>query len=422
MATDLRNRVTGMRYLHAADLLPNPKNFRTHPDYQRAALTDLLAEVGIANALIAYQTPAGLQLIDGHLRKDAAPDTLWPVLVLDVDEAEATTLLATLDPIGALAQTNRDRLSAILSEVKTGSDAVRDVLGGLADAAGIARDAGAPLEDVEPQIDRAEELRVQYGVELGQLWQLGTHRLLCGDSTDAACVARVLAGGKPVLLVTSPPYNQGIDTFKPSGMHKEGDWVAKVGRLAYADSIPESEYQAQQRVLLELWHAVLADGASVFYNHKNRYRDKQVISPLVWLPGPFRLRQEIVWSRPGSVTQNARMFLPSDERIYWLYKGADFYFDDTTEHKTWSTVWEIPLETNKDHAVGFPVLLPIRAISACSRAGDIVAEPYCGSGTTIIACEQIGRQCRAIELDPGYVAVALERFRMATGQTAVRIE
>ena len=138
---DIRNRITGLRYLHAEDILPNPKNFREHPGFQRAALQDLLAEVGIANALIAYETPAGLQLIDGHLRKDAAPDILWPVLVLDVDEADATKLLGTLDPIGALATTNRERLQAIIDGVQTGSEAIRNVLSRTIDPASVLEEA-----------------------------------------------------------------------------------------------------------------------------------------------------------------------------------------------------------------------------------------------------------------------------------------
>jgi DNA modification methylase len=123
------------------------------------------------------------------------------------------------------------------------------------------------------------------------------------------------------LIVTSPPYNQGIEKFKPSGMHREGDWVSKVGRLAYSDSMPEQKYQEWQKSLLDIWHSIIRDGGSVFYNHKNRYREKRVVSPFEWLPGKFNLRQEIIWRRPGSVTQNARMFLPCDERVFWLYKG-----------------------------------------------------------------------------------------------------
>ena len=369
----------------------------------------VLAEVGIADALLVRETPAGLQLIDGHLRADTSPDTLWPCLVLDVDDAEADKLLATFDPLAAMAEPDPVKLDALLREIDTGSEALQKMLAELADDAGLYQ-AGEVIEDEvpEPPVDPV--------TKPGDLWLLGEHRLLCGDSTKADTLSRLMNGELAELLVTSPPYNQSINKFNPSGMHKEGDWVAKVGRLAYADSLPEPEYQAGQKQSLEAWHGAMADGSSVFYNHKNRYRDKRLISPLEWLPGPFSIRQEIVWARPGSVTQNARMFLPCDERIYWLYKGTGFYFDDSTEVKTWSTVWKIGLETNKQHAVAFPVELPARCIRACSRKGGLVLEPHAGSGTTIIAAEQLGRRCYGLEIEPRYCDVICQRWAKLTGK------
>lgn len=258
-------------------------------------------------------------------------------------------------------------------------------------------------------------------IQRGDMFELGKHRLLCGDCLNISDLDQLLRGQVAKLLITSPPYNQRIDTFRPSGMHKEGKWVTKVQRLAYSDSLPEIEYQKEQRAGLDLWFERVADAASVFYNHKNRYREKCVVSPLEWLPGPFRLRQEIVWSRPGSVTQNARMFLPSDERIYWLYKGDDFFFNDTTEIKSWASVWTIGLEANQEHAVGFPTELPRRCLMACSQSGDVVLEPYAGSGTTIIACEQLDRQCRAVEILPVHCQVIIDRWEAFTGQTAIKV-
>lgn len=279
------------------------------------------------------------------------------------------------------------------------------------------RDFKSPInckEGPEPQLDKAEELRKQYGVKSGQIWQLGDHQLMCGDSVnDLELLMRNLKGN---MLITSPPYNQNIDQFKPSGMHKEGNWVSKVERMAYADSLPEPIYQERQKEALLKWHTCLGDGASVFYNHKNRYREKRVVSPLEWLPGPFSLRQEIIWSRPGSVTQNARMFLPSDERIYWMYKGNDFYFNDLIEIKSWSTVWRIGLEANKTHAVPFPIELPARCIQACSILSNTIIDPFAGSGTTLIACEQLGRRCYAMEISPEYVAVSIQRWVDLTGK------
>lgn len=275
-------------------------------------------------------------------------------------------------------------------------------------------DASAGLTD-EDAVPEAPEHPV---TELGDLWILGRHRLLCGDSTSIDAVDRLLAGGLARMVVTSPPYNQNIETFTPHGMHKESHWFEKVERLAYADSLPEREYQEKQKDILSVLFAVITDGSSVFYNHKNRYRDKRVISPLAWLPGPFSFRQEIIWSRPGSVTQNARMFLPSDERIYWMYKGDDFTFDDSTEIKTWSTVWDINLETNKAHPVAFPVELPTRCLRACSMPDDVVLDPYGGSGTTLIACEKTGRNARLMEIDPKYCDVIIKRWQDFTGKIA----
>jgi DNA modification methylase len=395
----------------ASELRPNPRNWRRHPTEQAEALSGILTEVGFAGAVLARETSDGLEMIDGHLRAELSGDELIPVLVLDVTEKEADKLLATFDPIGAMATADAEDLATLLKSVETENDAVRTMMDDLAKQNDIELlGLGDPVEAPDAQIDRAAELQEIWKVERGQLWGIGDHRLLCGDSTSEADTATVTAGDSPGLLVTSPPYNQKIDSFKPSGMHKEGDWVAKVGRLAYADSMPEDDYQQQQRDLLSIWYGVLADGASVFYNHKNRYRNKQVVSPLQWLPGPFKLRQEIIWRRPGSVTQNARMFLPCDERIYWLYKGDDFHFDDTTEHKTWSTVWDIGIESNPDHAVGYPVELPTRCIAAGVSIGGTVLDPFLGSGTTMVAAEQLKRICYGIEISPSYCAVILQRM------------
>lgn len=113
----------------ASQLRRNPKNWRTHPAHQREALQGVLDEVGYAGALIARELEDGaLELIDGHLRADATPDVSVPVLVLDVTAAEADKLLATLDPLAALAETDRERWNALVAEIETGNSAVQDVL------------------------------------------------------------------------------------------------------------------------------------------------------------------------------------------------------------------------------------------------------------------------------------------------------
>jgi DNA modification methylase len=413
---NIRNRIIDYRTIKASELAPHPNNWRKHPKSQQDAIRGILAEVGFVDALMVRLLPGGkYQIVDGHLRAETAPNMDVPVLVVDLDDAEAAKVLATFDPIGAMAEADKENLDAILKGVETQSDALREMLEGLAKDAGCEWAKGSGGEVVE---DEVPEAPVDPVTKPGDLWLLGEHRLLCGDSTKGEDVGRLMGGEKAELLVTSPPYNQSIDKFKPSGMHKEGDWVAKVGRLAYSDSMPEEEYQELQRQCLVTWFEYLCDGASFFYNHKNRYRDKQIVSPLFWLPGPFVLRQEIVWARPGSVTQNARMFLPCDERIYWMYKGTGFYFDDSTEIKTWSTIWKIGLEANREHAVAFPVELPSRCIRACSRKEGLVFEPHCGSGTTLIAAQQLNRRCYGMEISPQYCDVIVKRWENLTGEKA----
>jgi len=129
----IRDRVKELRRVKAKDLRPSPRNWRTHPKEQADALRGLLAEIGFAGALLARELPSGgLELIDGHLRAEVTPEQEVPVLVLDVSEAEAAKLLATFDPLAAMATRDEVKLAALLAEVGTDSAAVQALLDGLA--------------------------------------------------------------------------------------------------------------------------------------------------------------------------------------------------------------------------------------------------------------------------------------------------
>ena len=128
----IRDRIKELRRVPASELIPNPKNWRTHPVAQQDALRGVLAEVGYADALIARETPEGLMLVDGHLRAETTPDAAVPVLVLDIDEAEADLMLATLDPLAAMAGRDEERLSELLSTVSSDNATVTALLQTLA--------------------------------------------------------------------------------------------------------------------------------------------------------------------------------------------------------------------------------------------------------------------------------------------------
>jgi len=121
----IRDRIKSLRRVKASELLPNPANWRTHPEAQQNALRGILEEVGIADAILVRETPDGLQIIDGHLRADLDPEVKWPCLILDVDDAEAAKLLATFDPLAAMAEADAAKLDALLREIDTGSEALQ---------------------------------------------------------------------------------------------------------------------------------------------------------------------------------------------------------------------------------------------------------------------------------------------------------
>ena len=112
----MNNRIKELRYVKASELAPDPRNPRRHPAAQRAALQAMLVDVGIADAVIARETSGGLVLIDGHLRADLDPDQILPVLVTDLDEAEAGKVLATLDPLSAMADVDSGALARLIAD------------------------------------------------------------------------------------------------------------------------------------------------------------------------------------------------------------------------------------------------------------------------------------------------------------------
>lgn len=178
--TDYRNRILSLEYIPSGDLTAHPGNWRDHPKAQADALKGVLQEVGIAGALLAYRSArqgGALVVIDGHLRKDAAPQK-WPVLILDVDDAEADYLLATHDPLAAMATADAGALDALLSSVNSGEAAVQAMLADLATHSGLYDPGETPhLDDLEDEYGDPGErdfwpfIRVQVSPETFRTWR-----------------------------------------------------------------------------------------------------------------------------------------------------------------------------------------------------------------------------------------------------------
>jgi len=156
---NIRNRVKSLRMVPASDLRPNPKNWRTHPKTQADALRGVLAEVGLADACLARELPDGsLMLIDGHLRAETLGDGEVPVLILDVNEAEADKILATLDPLAAMADSDAAKFEELLHTVNTSSQALQELIADTAAQAGLYENLeSAKPEEADERSDEADE-------------------------------------------------------------------------------------------------------------------------------------------------------------------------------------------------------------------------------------------------------------------------
>jgi len=278
-------------------------------------------------------------------------------------------------------------------------------------------------EDVEPQIDKAEELREKWGVESGQLWKLGEHRLICGDCTDRAVVERVMGGEKADCAFTSPPYNGNTEL----NSHKIVD-----GKRVYTsndlyldnemDNKTSEEYVEFNRKVFETFLLAVKDDGNVFYNisynKKSRSEFVHVIANAI--SDGFNLYETIVWLKKG-MPNPAIDVLTRDFEFIFLLNRSKTYRTNKTYSAPSSNVWEISNQGSQTelHHACFPVELPSKALSDTTRPGEIVYEPFSGSGTTIIACERLGRKCRAVEISPAYVAVAIQRWVDVTGGVPV---
>lgn len=264
-AGGIRDRIKTLRRVRAGDLLINPKNWRRHPKAQADALHGLLEEIGYADALIARELQDGrLMLIDGHLRAETTPDAQVPVLVLDVSEQEADTILLTLDPLAAMAESDAERIKALLQTVRTESQAVEELL---------RRTAGErlweilhpdELKQVEVFPDRADELRDKWRTEAGQLWRVGPHQIICGDCTDESEVVRLWSEERPRarLIWTDAPY--GVNYAKKNRLLNRSDRGNRVQKPIINDHLSEVETGALLRDGLAVASKYCEPGACVY--------------------------------------------------------------------------------------------------------------------------------------------------------------
>lgn len=390
-------------------LVPNPRNPNRHPDEQVELLAKIIAHQGW-RVPITVSRRSGF-IVRGHARLLAARklgETNVPVDYQDyeTEAAEWADLIAD-NRIAELADVDETLLKDLIQEIDTGEldleltgyreEELERLLTAVGTGAGTVRE-----EDDEPAPDPPAEPVTRPG----DLWILGRHRLLCGDATNPDHVRTLLAGARPALMVTDPPYGVKYDP----GWRNE---AADKGLIAFAAS-REGEVPNDDRAdWYEAW--TLFPGDVVYCWHAGRHAS--VVQASLERAG-FEIRAQIIWAKPRLVISRGHYHWQHEPCWYAVRKGASAHW---IGDRSQTTLWEIPMlddEDQKVHSTQKPTECMARPIR--NHEGDVY-DPFVGTGTTIVAAERLGRRCYAMEIDPRYCDVAVARWERLTGRKAERI-
>jgi DNA modification methylase len=384
-------------------LLPYAANARTHPDDQVAQIAGSIAEFGFNVPCLVDERGV---LIAGHGRLLAARKlgiTDVPVIRLDhLTDAQARAFRIADNQIAVNAGWDDATLSAELARLKEDGvdlellgfpeselDRLLDWFGGEPGADGD--------EDDVPEPPAVPVTRP------GDLWVLGDHRLLCGDATVATDVERLLGGAVPHLMVTDPPY--GVD-YDPAWRNEAGvSATARTGKVSNDD-------RADWR---EAWTLFPGDVAYVWHAGVHA----RTVAESLEAAG-FPVRSQIIWAKPRFVLGRGDYHWQHEPCFYAVRKGATGHWQGARDQ---STLWTIGATGHEDeatvHGTQKPVECMRRPIVNNSAKGEAIYEPFVGSGTTIIAAETVERHCLAMEIDPRYCDVVVDRWQRFTGETAM---
>ncbi|MDE4146932.1 site-specific DNA-methyltransferase [Phaeobacter gallaeciensis] len=380
------------------------KNAKIHGEAQVSKIAASMAKFGwTVPCLVADDG----ELIAGHGRVLAAGAlglTEAPVIRLGhLDEAERRAYRIADNKLTELGEWDeamlRDEIAGLLAE-----DFDLDLLG-FSD-----EDLDALLQDPETVTDDGAvegeddipEPPVNPVSVAGDLWQLGSHRLICGDSTSADVVGRLLGSVKPLLMVTDPPY--GVE-YDPSWRNQAG--AAKTKRTGKVLNDDRADWR-------EAWSLFPGDVAYIWHGALHAATVAESL-----IAAGFGIRSQIIWAKDRLVLSRGDYHWQHEPCWYAVRaKGKGHWAGDRKQ----TTLWQI---ANKDqdaetvHGTQKPVECMRRPILNNSSPGQAVYEPFMGSGTTLIAAESTGRICYGVELNPVYVDVAIERWQAFTGEEAV---
>lgn len=449
-----KNRIVGYSDEPPDQLLASPWNWRVHPKNQQDALQGALSEIGMIQNVICNRTTG--HVVDGHLRISLALRTeqpFVPVTWVELSEEEERMALLTIDPLSAMAVADTTLLDQLLREVQTADEDLMTMLAELAASTGLYPDK-PPVQTPGEQITEteAERLAKEYNIQPGQTWQLGRHLIACVDSLDEQQVKGVIGENKASFVWSDPPY--GISIVATNGYVGGGEAYdipfggvkKRKGNVGGGETIKASP--GLYPIQMKKKGFGSSNGAKPFGNEK--LRGSVGASNMIEV-GKYALviGDETTQTAEKSSGLYLKLY-PDAIHVWW---GANYYANILPPSSCW-IVWDkentgnfadaelawcsdksavrifkhmwngLMKESEKGIRRVHPTQKPIALAHWCfekyGKAGDVIVDPFLGSGISVLAAEQLGDDRRVIgfELAPEYIAVTIHRWEMLTGQKA----
>ena len=365
----------------------NPRKKLKPGDKEYKKIKASIEEFGFADPLVVN---ADMTIIGGHQRLTVAMDlgyTEVPCAVVDVDKTREKALNIALNKI--TGQWDEEMLAALLKDL--------DTVQFNTDLTGFEKDEIAALcsklydKDVkEDGFDVDKELRQPVFSRLGDLWLLGNHRVICGDSTGEDVYTRLMDGMKANLVLTDPPYNVDVEETAGKIMN---------------DNMGDEEFYNFLLSAYRCMHANLADDGSIYVWHADT---EGLNFRRAFKDAGFYLSGCCIWKKNSLVLGRSPYQWIHEPCLYgWKQKGKHLWYADRKQ----TTVWEYDKPRSSPlHPTTKPVTLMAYPIKNSTMTNGIVLDPFLGSGSTLIACCETDRVCRGIELDPKFVDCIVKRF------------
>ncbi len=410
-----------IEFAKVRELRPHPRNPRVHPDSALERLTKSIEEFGWTNPILVSEDG---YILAGHARLKAAEKVGLaevPIIRLPLKGKQAEAYMIADNRTAELTEWDMPKLKDLLEELDI--DDFDVTVTGFSDE---------EIEDLMTQFHVPEEgltdddeipEKVETICKTGDLWQLGNHRLLCGDAIKKEDVERLMQGEKADMVFIDPPYAVDYGRDQEELQRLSGGKFSKTRK----SSRIQGDNLSIQETAENLWKpafgnmfAVAEDNCS-FYMTMCQGGDQMMMMMMMMMSQHWQIKHELIWVKSSAVFSMGRLdYDYQHEPILFGWKKKHEFYGNGQFTKS---VWEIPKPNKSDlHPTMKPIALIENALQNSSRLNDNILDLFGGSGSTLIACEKLGRRCYMMEIDEHYCDVIRTRWEAFTGKKAVKLD